>query len=328
MPTDVVIVSAARTPIATAYKGSLGGVDAFALAEVAIAEAVKRSGIPVDQIEDMGFGESFQGGGNIGRNVAVRLGMLNVPSMATQRWCASGMGAYPVDRRQHRGNDRRRTRGGTESMSTAPGTSKPGPDGAPVPWLSPGNPETPEAPPFNMALTVGDNTARIAGVTREEADNWAFESHRRAIRAIDEGRFDNEIVPVDLPGGGQFTVDASPPQLHAREAGVAGGVEPRRRRSGHHRSQPSGLNDAAAALVLCSRDHATAHGLEPLAVIRGWASAGVDPVETGLAPTKALPKAVAKAGISSPTCSRSRSMKPSPPWPSCPPASWVSITTS
>jgi acetyl-CoA acetyltransferase len=85
MSTDVFIVSAARTPIATAYKGSLIGVDAFALAEVAIGEAVKRSGIPVDQIEDMGIGESMQGGGNVGRNVAVRLGMTNVPGVAMQR---------------------------------------------------------------------------------------------------------------------------------------------------------------------------------------------------------------------------------------------------
>ena len=91
MSTDVVIVSTARTPIATAYKGSLTQVDAFALAEVAMGAAVERSGISPDQIEDMGFGESFQGGGNIGRNVAVRLGMTNVPGVATQRWCASGM---------------------------------------------------------------------------------------------------------------------------------------------------------------------------------------------------------------------------------------------
>ena len=300
MPTDVVIVSAARTPIATAYKGSLGGVDAFALAEVAIGEAVKRSGIPVDQIEDMGFGESFQGGGNIGRNVAVRLGMLNVPSMATQRWCASGMGATQwIAANIAAGMIDVGLGGGTESMSTAPGTSKPGPDGAPTFWLSPGNPETPDAPPFNMALTVGDNTARIAGVSREEADQWAFESHRRAIRAIDEGRFLNEIVPVDLPGGGQFTVDEHPRRNSTLEKLASLSVlNPDVEGAVTTAANSSGLNDAAAALVLCSREYAAAHGLKPLAVIRGWASAGVDPVETGLAPTKALPKAVAKAGIS------------------------------
>ena len=299
MPTDVVIVSAARTPIATAYKGALLGVDAFQLAEVAVGAAVARSGIPADQIEDMGFGESFQGGGNIGRNVAVRLGLTGVPSVATQRWCASGMaGTQWVAANIAAGMIDVGLGGGAESMSTAPSSSKPGPDGTPAFWLSPGNPDTPEAPPFNMALTVGDNTARIAGVTREQADAWAFESHQRAIRAIDEGRFDNEIVPVDLPGGGQFTVDEHPRRNSSLEKlaslpllnpDVAGAVTTA--------GNASGLNDAAAALVLCSRSYAEAHGLRPLATIRGWASAGVDPVETGLAPTHALPKALAKAGI-------------------------------
>jgi acetyl-CoA acetyltransferase family protein len=299
MPTDVLIVSAARTPIATAYKGSLTGVDAFALAEVAIGEAVKRSGIPADQIEDMGFGESMQGGGNIGRNVAVRLGLTSVPGVATQRWCASGMSATQwVAANIAAGMIDVGVGGGTESMSTAPGTAKPGPDGTPEMWLSPGNPDTPEAPPFNMALTVGDNTARIAGVTRAEADAWAYESHIRAVRAIDEGRFADEIVPVDLPGGGQFTVDEHPRRNSSLEklaslavinADLPGAVTTA--------GNSSGLNDAAAALVLCSRAYAETHGLRPLAAIRGWASAGVDPVETGLAPTKALPLAVAKAGI-------------------------------
>ena len=300
MPTDVVIVSAARTPIATAYKGSLLGVDAFSLAETAIGAAVERSGIPVDQIEDMGIGESMQGGGNIGRNVAVRLGMTNVPGVAMQRWCASGMsGTQWVAANISAGMIDVGIGGGTESMSTAPGTSKPGPDGAPEMWLSPGNPDTPLAPPFNMALTVGDNTARLAGISREDADAWAFESHRRAVRAIDEGRFDNEIVPVDLPGGGQFTTDEHPRRSSSLEKLASLGVlNPDIEGAVTTAANSSGLNDAAAALVLCSRDYAEAHGLRPLAVIRGWASVGLDPVETGLTPGQALPRAAAKAGIS------------------------------
>ena len=299
MPTDVVIVSAARTPIATAYKGSLTGVDAFELAEVAIGAAVKRSGIPADQIEDMGFGESMQGGGNVGRNVAVRLGLTGVPGVATQRWCASGMsGTQWVAANIAAGMIDVGIGGGTESMSTAPGTSKPGPDGAPAFWLSPGNPDTPEAPPFNMALTVGDNTSRLAGVTRQQADEWAFQSHQNAIRAIDEGRFENEIVPVDLPGGGQFTTDEHPRRNSTLEKMASLGVlNPDVEGATTTAANASGLNDAAAALVLCSREYADSHGLKPLAAIRGWASVGLDPVETGLAPTKALPKALAKSGI-------------------------------
>jgi acetyl-CoA C-acetyltransferase len=299
MPTDVVIVSAARTPIATAYKGSLAGVDAFELAEVAIGAAVKRSGIPADQIEDMGFGESMQGGGNIGRNVAVRLGLTGVPGVATQRWCASGMSATQwVAANIAAGMIDVGIGGGTESMSTAPGTSKPGPDGVPAFWLSPGNPDTPEAPPFNMALTVGDNTSRLGGVSREAADQWAFTSHQNAIRAIDEGRFENEVVPVDLPGGGQFTTDEHPRRNSTLEKMASLSVlNPDVEGAATTAANSSGLNDAAAALVLCSREYADAHGLKPLAAIRGWASVGLDPVETGLAPQKALPKALAKSGI-------------------------------
>lgn len=298
-PTDVVIVSGARTPIGTAYKGSLTGVDAFQLAEVAIGAAVERSGVDPELIEDMGFGESMQGGGNIGRNVAVRLGLTGIPGVATQRWCASGMaGVQWIAANIAAGMIDCGLAGGTESMSTAPSSSKPGPDGQPAFWLSPGNEDTELAPPFNMALTVGDNTARIAGVTREQADEWAFRSHQNAVRAIDEGRFKDEVVPVPLPGGGEFAVDEHPRRSSSLEKLASLPViNPLVEGAVTTAGNASGLNDAAAALVMCSRRFAESHGLRPLAVIRGWASAAVDPVETGLAPTKALPKALARAGV-------------------------------
>ena len=300
MSSDVVIVSATRTPIATAYKGSLVGVDAFTLAEIAIGSAVERSGIPVGDFEDMGFGESFQGGGNIGRNAAVRLGMNQVPGVATQRWCASAMaGVQWVAANISAGMIDVGLGGGVESMSTAPGMSKPGPDGAPGFWLSPANEPTDIAPPFNMALTVGDNTSRIAGISREAADEWAYRSHMNAIRAIDEGRFDNEIVPVPLPGGGEFTTDEHPRRNSSLEKMASLGVlNAHIEGATTTAANASGLNDAAAALVMCSREYAEANGLRPLAVIRGWASAALTPEETGIAPQVAMPKALAKAGIS------------------------------
>ncbi len=300
MATDVVIVSATRTPIATSYKGSLTQVDAFELARTAISAAVERSGIPVDQIEDMGVGESYQGGGNIGRNVAVRLGMNNVPGVATQRWCASGMaGVQWIAANISAGMIDVGIGAGTESMSTAPGGSKPGPDGAPGFWLSPANEPTEMAPPLNMALTVGDNTSRLAGISREDADAWAFESHRRAIQAIDEGRFDNELVPVTLPDGSLFTTDEHPRRNGSLEKLASLSVlNPNLDWATTTAGNASGLNDAAAALVLVSRDYAQAHGLKPLAIVRGWASAALAPEETGIAPQHALPKALAKAGIS------------------------------
>ncbi len=300
MTIDAVIVSTARTPIATSYKGSLVGVDSYTLAGIAIEAAVKRSGIAATEIEDMGFGESMQGGGNGARHAALALGLDSIPAVTTQRWCASGMaGVQWIAANIMAGMIDVGLGGGAESMSTAPASSKPGPDGTPEMWLPAANPETEQAPAFNMSHTVGDNTARIAGVTREEADQWAFDSHQAAIRAIDEGRFDAELVPVPLPGGGEFTVDEHPRRNSSLEKLASlpvinvmldGAITTA--------GNASGLNDASAAMVLCSADYAAAHGITPLARVRSWASAAVDPEETGLAPTRALPAAVEKAGLS------------------------------
>ncbi|NLD76848.1 MAG: thiolase family protein [Acidimicrobiales bacterium] len=294
MSTDVVIVSGVRTPIATAYKGSLGGVDAFQLAEIAIGGAVERSGVAPELFEDMGFGESFQGGGNIGRNAAVRIGLTGLPGVATQRWCASGMaGVQWVAANISAGMIDAGIAGGVESMTTAPGTSRGGEF-----WLSPANEPTELAPPFNTALGVGDNAARIAGLNRQEIDEWALRSHQNAVRAIDEGRFDNEIIPVPLPGGGEFTTDEHPRRNSSLEKLASLPVlNPDRDWATTTAGNSSGLNDAASALALVSRDVAEAHGLRPLAVIRGWASAALTPEETGLTPEPAMLKALAKAGI-------------------------------
>ena len=188
--------------------------------------------------------------------------------------------------------------GGAESMSTAPSSSKPGPDGTPAFWLSPGNPDTPEAPPFNMALTVGDNTARIAGVTREQADEWAFHSHQRAIAAIDSGYFDAELVSVALGDGAEFSVDEHPRRTSSLEKLASLPViNPMLEGAIVTPGNSSGLNDAAAAMVLCSREFAESHGLTPLAIVRSWASVADTVERNGPAPTLAVPKALKLAGI-------------------------------
>ncbi|MCB1285106.1 MAG: thiolase family protein [Microthrixaceae bacterium] len=295
MASEVYIVSGVRTPIATAYKGSLGGVDAFELAQTVIAAAVERSGVDASQFEDMGFGESFQGGGNIGRNAAIRAGLTNIPGVATQRWCASGMaGVQWVAANITAGMIDAGVAGGVESMTTAPGTSRGGEF-----WLSPANEPTELAPPFNTALGVGDNAARIAGVTREQADEWAFNSHMNAVRAIDEGRFANEIVPVTLPDGSQFTTDEHPRRNSSLEKlATLPVLNPQNDWATTTAGNSSGLNDAAAALTLVSPEFAKAHGLKPRAIIRGWASVGLAAEETGLTPEPAMRKALAKAGLS------------------------------
>ena len=206
--TDAVIVAAARTPIGRARKGSLVDVDAFELAQVAVGGAIERSGIPVSDLDDIVIAESLQGGGVIARNVAVRMGLSHVPGLADNRHCAAGLSAVQIASGSIRaGMDRVVVAGGTESLSSMPQVLKsvPASAGDFKPWMSESHPGTPEAPAFDMALTVGENTARIAGVSREAADEWAFHSHQRAARSVASGWFEAEIVPV-----GDFAVDEHP----------------------------------------------------------------------------------------------------------------------
>jgi acetyl-CoA C-acetyltransferase len=153
-----------------------------------------------------------------------------------------------------------------------------------------------------MALSVGENTARIAGVTREEADEWAFHSHHRAAHARDEGWFDQEIVPVQVPDGAgakrEFARDEHPRADTTLEKLASLPVlHPELEKAVVTAGNAAGLNDAAAAVVVTADDYAATHGLVPLARIVSWASVGVEPERTGLAPTLAIPKALDRAGM-------------------------------
>jgi acetyl-CoA C-acetyltransferase len=297
---DAVVVAAARTPIGRSYKGSLVGVDAFALAEVALREVIGRAGLEPSVVDDIVLAESLQGGGVIGRNVAVRLGMAGVPALADNRHCAAGLSAIQIASGSIRaGMDQVVVAGGTESLSTTPRVFKASsPGGDLEPWYSPTHPPTAEAPNRDMSITVGENTARRAGITRAEADEWALHSNLRAAASRDRGLFAEEIVPVPLGDGRLFEADEQPradttleklaalPVLHPElpDATVTAG-------------NASGINDGAAAVVVTSDEFAAAHGLIPLARIRSWASVGVEPAQTGLAPTFAIPKALDRAGM-------------------------------
>jgi acetyl-CoA acetyltransferase family protein len=298
---DAVIVAAARTPIGRAHKGSLVDVDAFDLGATVVRAVLERSGVPVADIDDIVLAEQLQGGGVIARNVAVRLGLTSVPGLADNRHCAAGLSAIQIAAGSIRaGMDSVVVAGGTESLSSMPVTMKSIPASARdhKQWMSPSHPETPDAPAFDMAITVGENTAREAGVRREDADEWAYHSHKRAAASVANGWFDAEVVPVALPGGGSFTRDEHPradttleklaslPVLHPELDGATVTA-----------GNAAGLNDAAAAVLVTSDEYAQANGLTPLARIVSWASIGIEPARTGLAPTLAIPKALSRAGM-------------------------------
>ena len=301
---DAWIVSTARTAIGTAGRGTLVDVDPIELATTVVAEAVRRAGIDPQLVDDVVMGESRQGGGDMARHAAIRAGMEHVAGLAHNRHCASGLAAVTTAAATVRaGMDRVVVAGGVESASTAPrfrrrvlGTDE-WDD-----WAPPSHPETPDAPCEDMSITVGWNAAVQAGVTREERDAWAFRSHQRAIAAIDAGSFVEEIVPLEVTkrdgATTTFAVDEHPRRDTTLEKLASlKPIHPEIEGFSITAGNASGRNDGAAALVVADREVAEAAGLAPFAVVRAWASVGVPPARTGLAPTEAIPKALGRAGI-------------------------------
>jgi acetyl-CoA C-acetyltransferase len=299
-----VIVEALRTPIGRARKGSLVSVDAFELAQVVVRAVLDRTQIDPGAIDDLVIAESLQGGGVIARHTAAVLGLDRLPGLATNRHCAAGLGAIATGAGSiAAGMDRVVLAGGTESMSTMPMCQKrPAPGADFQLWMSPSHPETPDAPAFDMSITVGHNTAALAGLSRTDVDQWAIYSHGRAIESIDSGAFDSQIVPVEIRGAGGevrlFETDEHPrrgltPEGMAELKVLHPEIEGFTVTAGN----AAGINDAAAAILLADADYAASNGIEPLAAIRSWAAVGVAPRRTGMAPIDAIPKALARAGV-------------------------------
>ena len=299
-----VIVEALRTPIGRSRKGSLVSKDAFELAQVVVRAVLERTKIEPGEIDDLVVSESLQGGGVIARHTAVVLGLEHIPGLATNRHCAAGLGAVATAAGSIvAGLDRVVLAGGTESMSSMPMLVKPPAPGAePQAWMPASHPETPEAPAFDMSITVGHNTAVEAGLSRADVDGWAIYSHGRAIESIDSGAFESQIVPVEVPGpDGELRLFAT--DEHPRRGLTLEGMaelkvlHPEIEGFTVTAGNAAGVNDAAAALLLADADYAASNGIEPLAAIRSWAAVGVAPRRTGMAPIDAIPKALARAGI-------------------------------
>ncbi|MFD6452686.1 thiolase family protein [Nocardia sp. NPDC060220] len=291
---EAVIVSALRTPIGTARKGTLRDTDGFTLADHVVAAVA--ADLDPNQIDDVILGEGRYGGGVLARHAAVTSGLTTVPGLATNRHCAAGMAAVQSAAASIRaGMDRLIIAGGVNADSTAPRLRfRVGEDEWLDPWTSPTHPDRPDAPNLDMSITVGWNAAVKAGISRAEMDAWALRSHRNAIAAIDEGRFADEIVPIKTPHG-LFEVDEHPRRDTTIEklAGLKV-LHPEIEGFSITAGNAAGANDGAAALAIAS----DRLGLPALGVIRSWASVAVDPAVTGLAPIEAIAKAVSRAGIS------------------------------
>jgi len=302
-----VILSAARTPFAK-LGGGLSSLSGPELGTHAAAAALERSGVAPGDIGYVVMGEVLQAGaGQIpSRQVSVGIGLgPTVGSETINKVCASGMRAATLaDVMIRAGEHDVILAGGMESMSNAPyllpkarfgyGMG----DGAVLDSMTyDGLTCT-----FDGLIMAEQNSVVAAevGISREEQDAWALRSHQHAVRAIDEGRFVEEIVPVAVPqrkGDPKiFAVDERPRRDTSLEKLAA--LKPHYQVGGTVTAgNASGINDAGAAVVVTSAKRAEQLGLKPRAVIRGWASAGVDPAYTGTGPIEAVPKALKRAGL-------------------------------
>ncbi|TLF98288.1 thiolase family protein [Nocardia cyriacigeorgica] len=303
-----VIVGAVRTAIARSFKGALVNVASETLATEILAETVRRSGLDPAVVDDVIFAELNYGGGDLARHAAVASGLVHVPGQAVNRHCAGSLTAI-ANAAAHIGSGMERVivAGGVQSLSTAPLMKWRVPGSGPdieftEPWIPPSHPETPDAPTIDMAITVGWNTAKKVGITRQEMDEWALRSHQRAIAAIDAGKFAEEILPLKVQQADgsvtDFAVDEHPrrdttlerlaslPVLHPEIEGFSITA-----------GNSSGINDAAAAVAVTADDYAAAEGLEVLAKVRTWANVGVTPADNGLAAVDVIGKVLDRAGL-------------------------------
>lgn len=302
-----VIVSAVRTAIGRSFKGALANVPSETLATTILPEAVRRAGIDPAAVDDVILAELNYGGGDLARHAAVASGMLTVPGQAVNRHCtgsltAIGNGAAHIVS----GMERVIVAGGVQSLSTAPLMKWRVPGRAELefiePWIPPSHPETPDAPTLDMAITVGWNTAKKAGISRAEMDAWALRSHQRAVAAIDAGKFVDEIVPMKIQQLDGSVIDFAVDEFPRRDTTLARlaalpVLHPEIEGFSITAGNSSGINDAAAAVTLVGDDYAAAEGLEVLGTVRAWANAAMTPADNGLAAGKVIGKILDRAGL-------------------------------
>jgi 3-oxoadipyl-CoA thiolase len=307
------IVSAVRTPIGR-YGGALRSVRPDDLAALVIRAAVERAGIDPSLVEDVVMGNA-NGAGEENRNVARMAALLadlpvEVAGQTVNRLCGSGLQA--INSAAHAimvGDGEVMVAGGVESMTRAPYVMLK-PETAyergaheladtTLGWRFVNPALAARHHPFSMGET-GENVAERWGVSREAQDAFALLSHRRAVMAIGEGRFDDQIVPVGVPQatGEPLVVDRDEHPRADTSAEALARLRPAFREGGSVTAgNSSGINDGAAAVVLVEAARARSLGLRPLGRIVSTAVAGVDPAVMGMGPVPATRKALARAGL-------------------------------
>jgi acetyl-CoA C-acetyltransferase len=302
---NVVIVSAARTPMGS-FGGSLSAVSATKLGAIAIQEAVKRAGIASDQIQEIYMGNVLSA--NLGQAPATQAakfaGLGDIPSTTINKVCASGTKAVMLAAQSIAlGINDIVVAGGMESMSNVPFYLDKARQGYKL-----GHQQVTDGlirdglwdvyNDYHMG-NAAELCASSCNISREEQDAFAIESYQRAQAAYEKGLFKEEIVGVEIPGrAGAVTIVSEDEEFRAVKFDKIPTLKPVFKKDGTvTAANASTLNDGASALVLMSEEKALALGLKPLAKIIGYADAQQAPEWFTTAPSKAIPRALANAGI-------------------------------
>jgi acetyl-CoA C-acetyltransferase len=307
MSREVVIVSTARTPLAKSFRGSFNLTHGATLGGHVVHAALERARVEAAEVEDVIMGCALPEGatgGNIARQIALRAGCPDsVSGMTVNRFCSSGLQAIALGaQRILAGEGDIYVAGGVESISIVQSTvNRQFTDEA---WLKTESPGI-----YWSMLDTAEEVARRYGISRADMDAYGARSQQRACAAKAAGHFQAEIAPISVTAA---TVDKTTGRVSTRtvtvehDEGLREGTTPEAL-AGIRSAQPGGViaagnasqfSDGAGAVVLMSADEANRRGLTPLGYYRGFAVAGCDPKEMGIGPVYAVPKLLARAGLS------------------------------
>lgn len=304
---EAVIVSAVRTPIGT-FGGSLKDVSAVDLGVTVVKGAIERAGLKPEQVDEVILGNVLSGGlgQNVARQVSVKAGIpISSPAFTINKVCGSGLKTIQLATQAILlGDADIIVAGGTENMSQAPYVlqqqrwgSRMGDSKVVDTLLRDGLVDAFDN--YHMGITA-ENVAEKYNITREQQDTFAVHSQRKAVAAIKAGRFKEEIVPVLVPQrkGDPLVFDTDEyPRENASLEGMAKLRTAFKKDGTVTAGNASGINDGAAAVVVTSREKAEELGLEILATITSYASAGLEPEYMGCGPIYATRKALEKADL-------------------------------
>lgn len=305
---DIYIVSGVRTPVGS-FGGSLKSFMPSELGSMVITEAVKRGGIAAGDVEHVVLGQVISTGPKdayLARVCALNADIPNeTPALTLNRLCGSGLQAIISSAQMMKlGEAKITVAGGAECMTQAPyfmeglRWGKKMGDARVVDGLTRGL-EDPIGE-YHMGVTA-ENVADLHGISRQEQDELAAESHRRASRAIEEGRFKEQILPIEIKSRkGTQIFDTDEHVRHDVDSEAMSKMKPAFKRDCGTvtAGNASGINDGAAAVTLATEEAVKERGLKPMARIVSWAHAGVPPEIMGVGPVKAVPIALERAGLS------------------------------